>query len=386
MNNTYIVKNLAPWMMDELIAFSKITKYNIVFLRNQDEFYNEGIKELKDNGITLTYNPLGLNNLFKKLKIIFLFITQNLTKFSLDYNSVIGIKSIFWFLKLDLSLFSEKSKIHAQFATQATIVSLLIKKYYNNKPEYSFTFHANDIYFNNKWFELLTRHSHLGFSISEFNVNYVKNKYIDSDKIVLSRLGVFTDSIKPNMEQNENTLKIGLLSWFVKKKGIIYLLEAMRYLKERGVRNIKLKIAGDGPLKNDFISFVKKHQLEDSIEFVGKVKGKLKDEFFDNLDAFVLPSISLKNDQDGIPVVLMEAVAYGLPIISTDVSGIPEICVDDYNGYLIQEKNVMKIEESILSLSNSLKTRKHFAKNALKMSANYDIIINSKMKVQLLQW
>ena len=93
-------------------------------------------------------------------------------------------------------------------------------------------------------------------------------------------------------------------------------------------------------MKHEFLDYVKLNKLSDRIFFVGKVKGESKDEFFRNLDAFVLPSISLKNDQDGIPVVLMEAIAYGLPLISTNVSGIPEICINNFNGYLIEEKNV----------------------------------------------
>lgn len=389
-NNKYIIKNLAPWMMEELIAFSKIAKYEIVFLRMQDEFYSEDLRVLENNGVSLLFKPQSFNNIFKKIGVLLIFVSSNINKFGLNYNGIIGLKSIWWFLKLDLSKFSQASKIHAQFATQAAIVSLLIKKYYNNKPTYSFTFHAYDIYYNNKWFTYLVNKCYKAFSISEFNIDYVSNKYIKSDKIALSRLGVNKDLIVNNNRKHgkdkAEIFKIGLISWFVEKKGIIYLLEAMKLIKDNGNSNIKLQIAGDGPLKTELLNFVSLNQLKDTVEFIGKVNGKSKDEFFRNLDTFVLPSISLKNDQDGIPVVLMEAVAYGLPIISTNVSGIPEICVDDYNGYLIAGKNSEAIFESILKLESSKNKNKDFSKNALEMSLKYDININSKRKVLNLDW
>ena len=376
-------------MMDELLTFSKLTKYEIIFLRNQDEFYDTDIKNLIKNGVRISYPQKSFGNLFQKIKISIVFIFNNIGKFGLDYNGVIGFKSVCWFLKLDISKFPENSNIHAQFATQAAILSLLVKKYYNNKPRFSFTFHAYDIYYNNKWFAYLVNNCYKAFSISEFNIKYVFNKYIKSDKIVLSRLGVnrnLITEIESKKRSNSDIFVVGLLSWFVEKKGIIYLLNAFLELKKQGYSEIKLTLAGDGPLKNEFVDFVMSNDLSESISYIGKIKGKQKEEFFDSLNAFVLPAISLKNDQDGIPVVLMEAISYGLPIISTNVSGIPEICIDEYNGYLIPERNSKALFDSILKLNNSKEIRKQFSKNSIKMSLKYDININSKRKIKELKW
>ena len=384
LNNKYIIKNLTPWMMDELVSFSKFTSFEILFLREQDEFYNKGLSELKKSGVIFSHHSKPLKQLFKKLKVVILFFFQNISKFSLDYNGVIGVKSIWWFMKIDMSTFSSHSKIHAQFATQAAIVSLLIKKYYNDRPEYSFTFHAYDIYFDNKWFSYLVRNCHKAFSISEFNMKYIDNKYINSDKVTLSRLGVNRNSIQRRKLKITGDFDIGLISWFIEKKGIIYLLSAMKVVKEKGHDNINLQIAGDGPLKKEFLEFVKINQLEDKVQFIGKINGRQKDEFFRSLDAFILPSVSLRNDQDGIPVVLMEAIAYGLPIISTKISGIPEICIDNYNGYLIEERNIEQIYDSIVKLFTH--NDNEFSNNSLKLSKRYDIDLNSKTKISNLGW
>jgi colanic acid/amylovoran biosynthesis glycosyltransferase len=387
-NNKYIIKTLSPWMIDELLAFSEITNFTIVFLRKQDDFYLESLRLLESKGIEVYFKPASANKLLLKIWISLKFLFNNFSKFDFRYNGVIGIKSIYWFCKLDVSKFTQKSKIHAQFATQASIVSLLIKLYYNNRCEYSFTFHAYDIYFPNKWFKLLVDNCKNAFSISDYNINFVKEKFHESSKIILSRLGVFIPKkniAMSNFNTADKFFILGLMSWFVEKKGIDYLLKAMLMLKKEGYNEIKLMIAGDGPLKERYSTFVQKNNLNDSVELIGKFKGEQKRDFYNSIDAFILPSITLKNDQDGIPVVLMEAISYGLPIISTNISGIPEICINNFNGILIKEKDVNAIKQSILILKNT-ELRKKYALNSLKVSREYDIDENSVSKIKALGW
>lgn len=380
----YIIKNLAPWMLDELIAFSQTTFFDIVFLRPQKDFYADGLSQIKNNGVKIYIKPTSKNNFFKKLLLISRFFLSNISNFSFDYNGVIGLKSIYWFLRMDLSIFSSDSNIHAQFATQASIIALLIKIYFKNIPEYSFTFHAYDIYFSNKWFSLLVKNCNKAFSISQFNIDYVKRKYINSDNIILSRLGVFRDNnVKIKKNNKHESFTLGLMSWFIDKKGIRYLLEAIKQLSDI---NIKLILAGDGPLKPDILTFIKVNNLNNKVKYIGKIKGEQKKNFLESLDTFILPAITIPNDMDGIPVVLMEAISYGLPIISTNVSGIPEICINDYNGLLIQEKNVSEIKETIKKLYNDKLLKENFSFNALELSNEYDIVKNSKQKLLMMNW
>ena len=387
-NNIYIIKWLAPWMIDELLAFSEITTFDVIFLRKQGKFYDDTISKLRSNNINIYTKPISSNNLFKKSVIIIKFLSSNLFKFGMNYNGVLGLKSIFWFLKLDMSMFSSETKIHTQFATQGAIVSLLIKRYFKNIPEYSFTFHAHDIYFKNKWFNLLVEGSYRSFSISDYNINYINENYQSSDKIKLSRLGVFRDPLKNDGSSNndDGVLKLGLISWFVEKKGIIFLLEALVELKKRGINNVKLLLAGDGPLKDEFLNFIEKNNLEDTVNYIGSIKGQEKIDFFKKIDVFILPCIALKDDKDGIPVVLMEAIAASLPIISTNVSGIPEICFNDYNGLLIEQRNVKEIVDAIIFMIENKPKRDLYAKNSLVLSKDYDIVLNSKSKIRELNW
>lgn len=385
----YIIKNLAPWMLDELIAFSECSNFQIILLRYQSEFYEDGLKKLVDKGVDIKIQPYSTNRLFKKLKVAIKFLFSNIFKFGFGYNFIVGIKSIYWFLRIDINHFSKESVLHSQFATQAALLSLLIKKYFNDEIKYYFTFHAYDIYFKNKWFSMLTNESESCFSISEYNIKYVQEKYLKSDKIKLSRLGVFRK--EPFVERKFNSnhkdkFIIGVLSWFVEKKGIKYLLSAMDKLSKGGHKQIELIIAGDGPLKEEYKEFIKENNLHNVVSLIGKVKDKRKEEFYKKIDLFVLPSISLDNDQDGIPVVLMEAISFGLPIISTNISGIPEICINDYNGKLINEKNTDEIVTAVLELSNDQKKYQEFSSNSLKLSEEYDILKNSSYKLKMMEW
>ena len=374
-------------MMDELVAFSEITKFNILFLRKQETFYDDKISLLEEKGIDIIYIRNWNNFPFPKLYFCLLFTIRHLLCFLNFYSFVYGIKSIAYFLKMDLKIFKkEQINLHCQFATQSAILGLMIKEYFNTNVSYSFTYHAYDIYVKNLWFNSLTANAGKIFSISNYNVEYIFKHYniTDRTKVHYSPLGVYT----PKIIKTENAfdiLKIGFLSYFVEMKGIKYLLPAIKELKKTGLSFI-INIAGDGPLKKKMISYVEKNNLKGNVIFHGLIKNEKKDLFFRDLDVFILPAISKGMETDGLPVVLMEAVSYGLPVISTNISGIPEICINDYNGYLIEQKSVEEIVNALLKFSKNSIKWPEFSRNSLEISKKYNITINSNRKLNLLGW
>lgn len=383
----YIIKSLAPWMMEELIAFSHFQKFKIIFLRNIPEFYRNDLEVLKNNGIEYHIKPFKFRLDIKLFILLKLFAIKNLKKLFGKQNFIWTLNSMYWFFILDKNLLKNIQSIHAQFASQAAIVSFFIHKFH--KIDYYFTFHAHDIYFKNSWFSDLVNNSVNSFSISEFNIRYVKNQYknLKSEKIKLSRLGVSLPKNITAKKEVKEKLNISFISNLEEKKGIPYLLEAFLKLHQKHPTKYRLNIAGDGVYMQIIKDFTQKHNLNEHIHILGKIRDQKKIDFYTQSDIFVLPSIRTKDDMDGIPVVLMEAIAYGIPVISTNISGIPEICINEYNGFLIDEKNSIQIVEAIEKLSNSRDLYVQCSKNSLYLAQKeYDLVKNSKQKMIMMNW
>ncbi len=383
----YIIKSLAPWMMEELIAFSHFEKFKIIFLRNIPEFYHSDLKVLQNNGIEYHVKPFKFKFDIKLFILLKFFAIKNLNKLFGKQNFIWTLNSMYWFLILDKSILKNIQSIHAQFASQVAIVSFFIHKFH--KIDYYFTFHAHDIYFNNRWFTDLVNNSVNSFSISEFNIRYVKNhfKNLKSEKIKLSRLGVALPENQKTKKFPDKKIKIGFISNLEEKKGIPYLLDAFLKLHLKYPDKYLLSIAGDGVFMQMIKDFVQKNNLKEYVNILGKIRDQKKIDFYNETDVFVLPSIRTKDDMDGIPVVLMEAIAYGIPVISTNISGIPEICINEYNGFLINEKNTEQIVVAIEKLTNSENLYVQCSKNSLHLAQKeYNLVKNSKQKMTMMNW
>lgn len=372
-------------MMDELLAFSRELPFSLWLLRTPASGYLHDLEILKERGVDVRVRPFRFSLSAGRIRVAALFILTNFVKLVSGYSAVIGWKSIFWFLRLDDRLINGKLNIHAQFATQAALVAFLIRQHSKQKSIYYFTFHAYDIYFNNKWLSKLVNNSELAFSISEYNKTYVglKFKALEESKIRLSRLGA--QAAEPaDMLPGKKKFIIGFMGRLVEKKGLVYLLEAMELLSD--IKNeIQLLIAGDGPLRVSLSKFINTAGL-DNVSLLGEISDGKKGEFYNSLDVFVMPSVVLNKDMDGIPVVMMEAVAHGLPLIASNVSGLPEICIHNVNGLLVQQRDAKALAESIRLLASDLGYCKKLGSAANEVFRKYNLQENSHHKLQAMIW
>jgi len=136
-----------------------------------------------------------------------------------------------------------------------------------------------------------------------------------------------------------NILYVGRLTH---EKGLKYLIQAVPILIDRGF-NVKISLCGDGPECKKLQRLSRDLGCESNIEFLGFIPwGKELDKIYLQHDIFVLPSVS-----EGIPKVLLEAMAKGLPIIATNVGGIPDIIKDTENGILISPKSPADIARAV---------------------------------------
>ena len=194
--------------------------------------------------------------------------------------------------------------------------------------------------------------------------DYMKNRLISigapKDKIYVIRYGIPLDyfnhiqrvpvSFKMKMKDKITFLQV---SNFVEKKGHKYTILAFaNFLRQ--YKNAKLILAGTGELKENMEKICRELNLMEFVEFPGLVNTKEVRALMNKADVFLHHSITSENgDQEGIPNVIMEAMATGLPIISTYHSGIPELVDNNYNGFLVNEKDVDSFIHVLIGLENA---------------------------------
>jgi glycosyltransferase involved in cell wall biosynthesis len=171
------------------------------------------------------------------------------------------------------------------------------------------------------------------------NVEIELPNSIKKNKITLIPNGVDCDRfcncsqncLRKELNLDSATKIIGTVGRLVPEKGYIYLIKAIHNLVNYYSRIIVV-IVGDGPLKNELIGMVRKYKLEKQIVFLG-----IRDDIpaiFDSIDIFVLSSIS-----EGLPMVVLEAMAAGKPIVATSVGDIPTIIQHNQHGLLVHSKD-----------------------------------------------
>ena len=161
-------------------------------------------------------------------------------------------------------------------------------------------------------------------------------------------------------------------------KGVTYLIKAMADL------DAKLVIVGDGPLRKSLEKQADKYA--DKIEFLGAKSHKELPVIYASADIFVMPSITTKKGQkEGLGLVLLEAMASGLPVIGTNSGGIPELVKDGYNGFLIEEKNVRLLSSKVKVLLESNQLRTMYSINGIKTARQRDYRIIASKYNQILR-
>jgi colanic acid/amylovoran biosynthesis glycosyltransferase len=149
------------------------------------------------------------------------------------------------------------------------------------------------------------------------------------------------------------TLRLLSVARLVEKKGIRYGIEAISRVVEHYPR-LEYLVAGDGPLRSELEALAKDLGLDEKVRFLGWMNQEEVKKWMMTSDILLAPSVTgADGDQEGIPVVLMEAMAMGLPVVSTFHSGIPELVIDGVTGLLAPERDSDGLAGKILELIRS---------------------------------
>lgn len=220
---------------------------------------------------------------------------------------------------------------------------------------FSFMAHANDIFERPLLIKEKIKRSHRTISISRFNIDIMSSYGGDVDKIDIVRCGVDSSAkhVSKQPMLNSSPFVIGTLGRLVEKKGIDTLIRAAKILKNRKI-DFQIQIAGDGPLHNQLTQQVDLADLSHEVLFLGSMPHADALEWMKTLDVFVLAGkMDSNGDMDGIPVVLMEAMNFGIPVISTKLSGIPELVIHNKTGILCDADDHEQLAQAILEILDS---------------------------------
>jgi glycosyltransferase involved in cell wall biosynthesis len=176
----------------------------------------------------------------------------------------------------------------------------------------------------------------------------------------------FEDFTKNRIHNNEGRKKILFVGRLHTVKGVKYLIESMKIIKI-DFPNIELILVGDGEEKCKLESLVKQFNLSEYVSFVGIVPNQQIPKCMIESDIFVLPSLS-----EGFGIVILEAMASGLPIVASNVGGIPYLVQNEINGFLVEPKNPDQIAEKVLHLLKNDKLMQDISDNNRKFVTKYE--------------
>lgn len=226
--------------------------------------------------------------------------------------------------------------IHAHFANVGCDMALLAAEIGGPEWSWSFTMHGPGELYDVSWFRLGHKVERAAFvvCISDFARSQLMGLVEPShwSKLRVVHCGVDTDALalRPAAEgHGDGRFRVVCVGRLVAVKGQLLLLEAIAELRHDG-RDVDLELVGGGPLRAELEAAARRLGIGERVEIAGALGHPKVLERVRDADVFCLPSFA-----EGVPMVLMEAMALGVPVLSTRVMGIPELVHDGVSGLLV---------------------------------------------------
>jgi glycosyltransferase involved in cell wall biosynthesis/GT2 family glycosyltransferase len=238
---------------------------------------------------------------------------------------------------------SASQHLHAHFGTNAADVALLTRIL--GGPPYSFTIHGPEEFDRPERLSLGRKIADAAFvvAVSEFGHSQVFRwcSHHHWSKVHVIRCGVDRTFLGEGTHPVPDTNTIVCVGRLCEQKGQLRLLEALAMLSAEGLP-VRAVLAGDGPMRKVIEDEVRRLGLQERVHVTGWLSGAEVRQHLLDARVMVLPSFA-----EGLPVVLMEALALGRPVITTYIAGIPELVQPGVNGWLIPAGSVEALAEAI---------------------------------------
>jgi glycosyltransferase involved in cell wall biosynthesis len=208
------------------------------------------------------------------------------------------------------------------------------------------------------------KNSTLMFTPSASSKNDLVNKFnINDDHVCVIPHGIDSQKFYPSKTEKKQDIKLLYVGNLEKRKGLYYLIEAIRLVVDKH-RNVKLFLVGKGSEKDELISHISRLQLEEYVQLCGFLDDDSLLKFYQSSDIFVFPSL-----KEGFGFVLLEAMACGIPVISTNVSAMPEVVGD--SGILVNPRDPEDLSKKIIFLLENEDQRKVLSQKSLDRIKNH---------------
>ena len=271
------------------------------------------------------------------------------------------------------------SHLHVHFGGPVATVGMLTALAW--KIPWSLTLHGPDEFFDQEAFYLRQKIESASFviCISDFCRSQVLRiaPGLDENRLEVVRLGVDCSALRlrepelPDVANQQSPLHLVCTGRLVAAKGHRILLAALALLSAEGVR-YSCTLIGDGPERNSLEALSAELQLDKSVRFLGAMAHQPTLSEVSQAEVFVLASFA-----EGLPVALMEAMALGLPCISTTIAAISELIEDKVNGLLVPPANPEALFRALQMLANDAPLRRQLGQKArATVEAQYNLARN----------
>ncbi len=241
--------------------------------------------------------------------------------------------------------------VHCHFANHPALAGFLIHRL--TGIPYSFTAHGSDLHVDRTMLPTKVREAAFVVTISEDNRRLIEDTsgWAADAKVAVIHCGVDPAAFHPRTGASDGALRVVAVGTLHEVKGQTHLIDACRRLLERDIA-FTCRIIGEGPDRDRLAAQIGERGLGDHVTLAG---GMTSDAVADELgaaDVLVAPSVPTRGGKrEGIPVVLMEAMASGLPVVASRLSGIPELVSDEVDGLLVPAGDADAIADALERLA-----------------------------------
>lgn len=317
---------------------------------------------------------------FSKYNLKVWFNVSSLRRFG--FSSILPFRRFIYSLDLAKCMTEFKPDIiHAHFSYNAILPMCLQKAGVCSLAKMVVTFHGCDLHsVRHNIYTDLFRHAQQFTVNSDYSYGVARKIGCPEKKLTKLPMGVDCDKFAPK-EKSEQTSKeyisITFVGRLVEIKGIDVAIRAISELCKMCEMNIRFNIIGDGSMRNDAESLAKALNISENVIFKGALSQEDVIKLFSISDIFLFSGVIAKDGrQETQGLVVQEAQSMELPVVVTDVGGVPEGVVDKETGFVVPERDVNAISKALCYLVAHEKTRISMGKNGRKFIKNkFDVVM-----------